>query len=411
MKRNSLETGGLVVGYHYHEPAFQRGAHIVMPATQGRFLDALAGRCRRLVCFLHTPLPAEQHRLDYRIGATNVELVDIGLHESVPRRLVSAPWRLRAFTARRAELDALLLFGPSPLLPQFAARAGETPTALFLVADYLAGLRGGSLSRLRRFGVRTWARWNTHQQRRAAGRALTFVNSEVLHREYAALAPQTRLLPASILREEDFYERDDTCTRPPFRLLYTGRIIPEKGLLDLVDAVSRLRAIGRDVVLHLVGGADENGEEFPAEIEAFARERGLSDRVHLHGHVPIGAALFRFYREADIFVTASRYSEGFPRTIWEAMAHGLPVVATAVGGVPFTLRDGDQALLVRPRSAAALAEAIERLLSDATLRRRLVAQGQALARTATLARMVDQMMAALVEHTGHHRSSHTPLCV
>jgi len=113
--------------------------------------------------------------------------------------------------------------------------------------------------------------------------------------------------------------------------------------------------------------------------------------VHYHGYRTAGPELFQFYRQADIFVLASKSSsEGFPRTIWEAMAHSLPVVATRVGSIPDFI-DG-AAVLVPPKDEPALENAICSLLHDSELRKINIAAGLKLARQVTLEAQVPQMV-------------------
>ena len=136
------------------------------------------------------------------------------------------------------------------------------------------------------------------------------------------------------LQATDFYERADTCQKRPIHLLYTGRMDRGKGLADMTAALGMLVEQGYDACLDLVGWP-EAGDPILAEIKAEAERMGIAERVTDHGFKPLGEELFAFYKNADIYVIASRSSfEGFPRTIWEAMAHSLPVAATRVGSIP-----------------------------------------------------------------------------
>jgi glycosyltransferase involved in cell wall biosynthesis len=97
--------------------------------------------------------------------------------------------------------------------------------------------------------------------------------------------------------------------------------------------------------------------------------------------VPIDGGLLDLYRRSHAFLHVS-LTEGFPQVLVEAFASGLPVVATAVGGVPEAAAGA--ALLVQPRDAAAAADALERIIADADLRERLIAAGLERAREGTL---------------------------
>ena len=387
----------LRLGFHYHIPALQKEDGIYTPGYQGRFVDSLAAHCDRLVLFLHTPQPEEVQRLDYRIQSPVVELVPIGPHTRLPLRMLQA-WRYAVpqVWVRRAGLDALLLRGPSPLLPLVAWAARPVPTVLLLVGDYLAGIDDLPQPGWRRELIRFWALWNRWGQDRVARRSLTFVNSRKLYEELKGFVPALVETRTTTLSESDFFVREDTCAAPPYRLLYTGRMAAEKGLLDLVEAVALLVEQGEDVVLDLVGWPDRE-DSFLELLREQAGARGVADRVRYHGYQPVGPELFVFYRQADLFVIASRSCfEGFPRSIWEAMAHSLPVVATEVGSIPYFVAGA--ASLVPPGRPDRLADAISLLLHSPSQRREQIQRGLALARTNTLEYQVGRMVSIIQEH-------------
>lgn len=151
----------------------------------------------------------------------------------------------------------------------------------------------------------------------------------------------------------------------PARLLFVGRVYPsQKGLLPLVHAFARLP---RDTPAELrIVGEDWGGAE---PVRAAARRLGISDRLVLLGGLP-RAAVVREYCSADVVVVPSLF-EPFGIVLLEAMAAGVPLVASDVGGIPDVVENERTGLLVPPGDVLALSTAIERLLRDAPLRRKL----------------------------------------
>jgi glycosyltransferase involved in cell wall biosynthesis len=152
----------------------------------------------------------------------------------------------------------------------------------------------------------------------------------------------------------------------PCRLVTVGRLQAPKDPLTLVRALAALAHGSHETVI--VGDGPDR-----SAVEAEVRRLGLDSAVRLAGVRNDVAALLA---AADLFVLSSR-SEGLPLSILEAMAAGLPVVASSVGGVPELVLDGETGLLVPPGDSRSLAQAIERLLADPALRGRLGAAGRA----------------------------------
>jgi glycosyltransferase involved in cell wall biosynthesis len=156
-------------------------------------------------------------------------------------------------------------------------------------------------------------------------------------------------------------------------LVWAGRLAGEKGIDDLLAAVSRLRSSGLDARLDLLGDGPER-----VRLEALAASLGLNGAIRFRGHIADRAAYLDALRAADVFVMPSR-AEGVPKAVVEAMGAGVPVVASRVGGVPALLADGERGVLVGPGGSAALAEAIAGLASDQAARERLRWTGLAFA--------------------------------
>ncbi len=160
-----------------------------------------------------------------------------------------------------------------------------------------------------------------------------------------------------------------------FRLLFVGRLAPQKNVSLLLQAVASVSA---PVELVIVGDGEER-----RLLERLAASLGL-ENVRMVGAV-VGDELVGWYRWADAFVLTSR-KESTGLVLLEAMAAGVPVVATAAPGVVDTVSDAG---LLTPPDAAALAAAIERLAADPALRRELASRGGARARQQSWTRSLE----------------------
>lgn len=158
-------------------------------------------------------------------------------------------------------------------------------------------------------------------------------------------------------------------------LLSVGNWVPRKGVLDLLDAVSRLPEDA--LTLHLVGEprADPG---YAARVRARLAAPDLAGRVVVHGALPV-ADVAAFYAAADVFALAST-REPYGTVYGEAMAAGLPVVGYAAGNLPHLTRDGEAGHVVPPGDVPALTAALRRLVEDEPLRSRM---GAAAARRAS----------------------------
>jgi glycosyltransferase involved in cell wall biosynthesis len=130
-------------------------------------------------------------------------------------------------------------------------------------------------------------------------------------------------------------------------------------------------------------------------LDARIAELGLGASVHWAGYVSYGS-MWEYLRTSDIFVLPT-LSEGTPHVLVEARANSLPVVASRVGGVPTSVTDGHDGLLVPPRDAGAIAEAVGRIISDGDLRRKLIRNGLLSAREMTVDRFADTIRHYLSE--------------
>ncbi len=162
-----------------------------------------------------------------------------------------------------------------------------------------------------------------------------------------------------------------------FRIRSAGRLVPKKGFRYLIEACALLRERGIDFHC-LIGGSGELEASLRAQIAA----AGLEGCVEMTGEPLAQEDLPEFMREADAFCLPCVWAEdqdvdGLPQLLVEAMASGIPSVSCPVTGIPDLVVDDRTGLLAPERDPVALADALEKLAQDESLRRRLSADGRA----------------------------------
>ena len=196
--------------------------------------------------------------------------------------------------------------------------------------------------------------------------------SRCLYEEIAdlILAEQSRIVPNGIVDITAGLPIPERATRPgPVRVLFLSNLVPEKGVFELIEALARLRDEGVCVVGSFVGPFLS-----PAVERQFAQRVGrLQARASIRWEgAAYGDARLQHLFAADIFAFPSYYGpEAFPLAILEAMAAGLPVVATSVGAIPEIVDHESTGLLVPQRNVESLTTALRRLTCDSHLRLRL----------------------------------------
>lgn len=151
-------------------------------------------------------------------------------------------------------------------------------------------------------------------------------------------------------------------------LVFLGRLTQEKGVFDLFEAIARVKGRYPDLLVRM------GGEGNLDEIAPVLARLGIADNIRLEGWVD-GARKHALLSQATAFVLPS-YVEGLPMGVMEAMACGLAVIATRVGGIPDMVEHDVNGILVSPGRPEELAAQIERLISDAALRHRLAMAGR-----------------------------------
>jgi glycosyltransferase involved in cell wall biosynthesis len=176
-------------------------------------------------------------------------------------------------------------------------------------------------------------------------------------------------------------------------IICVGRLSPEKGQAGLLQAFAQLREKHTGLRLKLVGDGPDRGS-----LEALAQEMRIADAVTFAGRLPEGETLAEIAC-ADLLVLSS-FLEGLPIVLMEAMAVGIPVIASRVAGIPELVEDAETGLLFTPSNWDELASRVDRLLGNEDLRARLAEKARAKVASEFDTRTSAEQLARLFSPTG-----------
>ena len=327
----------------------------------GRLADLLHGRPGWEVVVVTTGT-GRRTTTEERRGVTVIRLGTWLTVSNTPVNPLWA-WQLRR-VLRRQEVDVVNAHAPVPGLADLASLSSPVP----VVITYHSGslLKGGGAVDV------VLGAYERHVLPRVLARAEALVAVSPVSVAHAT--GRATLIPPGV--DSDAFTPGEGPAGP--HVLFVGRLERTsrwKGTHVLVEAFARVREQVPEARLVFVG----DGDDAP-ELRRRAAELGLADAVDWVGGVPHDD-LPQHYRAAAVTVLPSlTESESFGMTLVEAMACGRPVVGSAVGGIPFVVRDGVDGLLVPPGHSGALADALAGLLTDPDRAARLGEAGRVAAR-------------------------------
>jgi glycosyltransferase involved in cell wall biosynthesis len=370
------------IGFYYHIPIFKSGEMINIPSFLGVFIDSLAKYSEELVLVMHEASGNEIVNCDYTLKSHNVSWINLGFKTPAWHRAIFYK-KILIDKLVGLKVEILVVRSPSPLAPYFVRFFPKEKIRYYMVGDYESGVELMNSKSIRDWAIKQYLKYNVRLFNKAVRKTNIVVNSSVLYRKYEKKSISCRIVNTTTLSNTDFYRRDDTCLGNTINILYTGRIDLQKGLLELLYATKLILELNYPIILNIVGWEDNQGNPNENFLKNKAKELKIQNRVIFHGKKSVGVELNNFYRMADIYVIPS-YHEGFPRTIWEAMANSLPVIATNVGSIPDFLTDKKDSILIPSKDIMVIKNSILELIQDGNLRKQLILNGIHLATNQTL---------------------------
>ena len=399
----------------YHRP-FYRDPDGTLWEAEGafsRYVESLArfvDEVDLIVPERREPFPSDA----YRLRAENVVLQPLPFYDRLPAFYRALPGALVQLWRTLPACDLVSLRIPTPLgiYAYVFAKLLRRPLFLIVVGDLAGVSESVRVDSVKRLAYKLYLAVEEWLQTRMVAGAPSFVNGQALYAKYNRPGRRVLLTTTSTISDQDVIDRPDTGLgtpgHAPIRLLTVSRIDPRKGLRHLPPALADLVQRGHDVRLTIVGPTVGTlGEEERDRVRASASELGIANRVSFAGPRTLPQVL-AIAREHDLFVLPTLPGEGVPRVLTEAMASGLPIVVSDVAGVPTLVQHEVNGLLVPPADPPAIAAAVDRLIRDSELRRRLIATGNRAARAHTADSHARKIALGLVKMAGIHLKRDRP---
>ncbi len=361
------------------------GENYLYSEGEGLYIDSIAKYFDEIIVCAYAFYKGEvnyESTSQYRFKSSNIKFIELPLYRNtnvgVFSKFVQMYKVCKKILADIKNWDLIYLFLPGyPSAIAFLVnKLFHKPYFVYLASDWVeessVPLPWGWTKKIKIFYPLYYTFTEWVERKIVTGSILALTAGRLVYKKYENYGlPVYETVPRLNWSDLSLYLRDDTCQETPIRLLFVGYLLPSKGLNYLIKAASILAKRGSlDFMLVIVGAGPER-----KELEDLILSLNLSEKVRFLGHVPNGPDLFNIYRKSDIFILPT-LGEGFPRVLYEAMSQSIPIITTNVSGIPYKMRHEENALLIPPMNPEAIADAVERIIKDSKLRKRLINNGQ-----------------------------------
>lgn len=383
-----MNTNQLII--FYCDMIFKQGDNYFCKGGLGRFFDEIAHRYDELIVCAPVSEGYGADIQQYKITAKNLTFQALPPYASFVSALKHRKIMVSFLKQYSANWNSpLYIRWPTPLAYTVykVGKKCNLPMLLHIVGDSKAiisesGKYKGAIKLLATIYINTLER----QVKRMIHEIPTLVNGSGLRRLYASDAKaKVKEIRSATLAADEIRKDYKELNKDDVRLLYVGMLKPEKGVNYLIEGFKLLIDQGCKVRLTIVGDGPEK-----VKLEHKVMEMQVKNVISFAGYVPLGSQLLEIYKCNDIFILPS-ISEGTPRVLIEAMANRLLVIATNVGGVPFTINNNQNGILIEPKSPDQICCAVKEILKNDEKREQIIEEAFEFAKENTLESFVDNI--------------------
>jgi len=352
--------------------------------------------CEEFTCFLNNggTISSDNVPKSYHILTAKSSIVDIG--KQAPHRIKGFGIGLdkKAIYNGTKNLDYIIIQGPTPQQNPVAKAVHPNCKIASLLVGILtkspkeiyrpAGLNGA----IREFFKNVLRIYTTNYLTRALVNKYSYIvlgNNPAMESSYKIKDNRFNLISKGLIRDSEIVYRDREQHEGPLRLIFYSRLDPEKNVELLIKAVSKLRKGGREAILDVYGGTAV--PSYMSLINSVIDELDVKDYINFRGEIHNNKKV-EVFNQSDIYIFNTCTNEGYPRTLWEGFAAGIPTICVSYLGIRqfFT---NQEALIFEQNSLEDLLVKIRELDGNSELQKTLVKNSQALLRENTLEKSTD----------------------
>lgn len=379
------------IGIYSVKKFFIKHSHYWTYGGFGEYIKAISPYFDKVILCIHAKKASNKNLKGfYTINIPNIEYRNLPWYRNELQCLIKLPWMLikSIWYAREADIINARVPDYSGICGATAAKIFRKPLFFNIIGDWaeeaehpITKLRG-ILKKCFIAHIKLYVKI----EKFFIYKSLAFIQGISTYKRYAN-NPKAHLVVSTTINKEDICrKRIPACEKNQITLLSVGRLTREKGHIYLLEAFRQLRKEMGNIHLKIVG----EGNLYKIFLK-WIKENDFDNEIELLGMITHGQMLFKIYLSSDIFILPS-ISEGTPKVILEAMASGLPVIATEVGGVPTIIKHKVNGYLVARQNAEAISDAIKFLIRNKDLRNGLIESGYESAKQHTNEREMERII-------------------
>ena len=391
------------LGYYLQAPFYRDGNRIMVPFDVAEWSYEFMKHCSRFVCLMNH-ISAPPAGTSYYPISPQAEVVDLGPLQRHYLRILGKGFDRKLVYETSKTLDAVIVQGPTPLMRAIGNALHPSCLPVWLLVGLFIKSPKEQFrthSSLRELLINMLKAWDVRNTRKAVRKGLFLGNNPIMKQFYGGKNP-FHLVSKGLVKTGEINYKAPKWNSNPLQILFYSRLDPDKHVETLLRACGILK---QQIDFRLILAGKTLVPAYEALLQKMVKDMGLEHLVEFRGHIPFKEKE-KLFQDTDLYIFNTCATEGFPRTIWEAFANGLPTICSNYPGADLYFKDGENILLFPQMDHQALSNRIIELISNPTLRQNLIEQQYKLLAENTMEQSVRHISTLIAQNlTGEPRIS------